>query len=849
MRRLYIIMRMALRDSWHQRTSLTIRLLFLSTLLSVVAVTAILSLSSFLRASLINSSSDLLAGDRQLISPREVSQEWLDKASELGLRSSLAIEFTTMAFSDASSLLVAVKAVDSEYPLKGALELKYLDGHDNSLDDRSGQDSEGRLSAGSAFVQKRLLSLLELTNGSELYVGEGALSVEGEIIQEPDVGFNLAGLQPRVLMHVADVAKTEVLGLGSRAKWRYYFAGPEESLIEFDAWIESRLVSSQRWQGIQGGRPAISSAIDRAESYLLLAASLAVMLASLAISLCARQYAKAQVEGVAVLKTLGLTSRDVAYFYCSQLAIISLVAIAIGAILSSWLTEYMISVVVGLLPERSAEAVYSFDYAVFLTAASAALVATFGFALPQIWSLRKVAPVAVLRPESGMLKAGSRLGYVLAVGATLGIIYAFTQNVMLMLMFFIAGAALIAVLSLVMFVLLQCLKRVKYFQQTRESALQLAIQSLIGRNKASLVQASVYAFALCLFALILISRTSLLQEWQAQLPEDAPNHFLINISKAQVPEVRSHLSESGVEAEKVYPMVRGRLSQINGVDVKVAITKDVAALNRELNLSWAETLPSDNEIVKGEWWDVLNTDSVSTMARVSVESRLAENIDIELGDQLTFTVGPDSIEALVTSIRTVQWDSMRPNFYVFFEPGFLDTFPGTYITSFYLSPEDKVILNDLGRSFPTVSILELDQLVMKIRSIVEQVSVMLEAVLVLILIASLLVVAAITSNSMHQRLEEAILLRTFGLAGKKMRRALFLEFVVLGGLSALTALGCAELGLNLVKSSLLGLEVSLQWEIWLVFPVVSALIVGVMGVMMLRPVVLTPPMAILRKQL
>jgi putative ABC transport system permease protein len=838
MTRLLTIVRMALRDSWHQRSTLTIRLLFLSTLLSVVAVTAILSLSSFLRASLVSSSSELLAGDRQLISPREVSQEWLDKATDLGLQSSLALEFRTMAFSNASSQLVSVKAVDAKYPLKGKLELEYLNAESNveSFND------------GSAFVQKRLLSLLELGGGSELYIGEAALSVAGEIIQEPDVGFNLAGLQPRVLMRFADVEKTKVLSPGSRAEWRYYFAGSEAALLEFDAWLENRLVSSQRWQGIQGGRPAIASAIDRAESYLLLSASLAVMLASLAISLCARQYAKAQVEGVAVLKTLGFKARDVAFFYCSQLAIISFVAIALGALLSTWLTEYMISVVLGLLPERSSEMVYSFDYGVFLTAAGAALVSTFGFALPQIWSLRKVAPVAVLRPESGSLQDGSRVGYVLALAATLGIIYAFTQNAMLMVMFFVAGAALITVLSLVMYLLLNGLKRIRYFQDTRESSLQLAIQSLIARKKASLVQASVYAFALCLFALILISRTSLLQEWQAQLPEDAPNHFLINISEAQIPSVESYLSDNGIRTEKVYPMVRGRLSQINDVDVKVAVTKDVSALNRELNLSWAQALPGDNEIIEGKWWDGRSPVVSGGISRVSVESRLAENIGIELGDQLTFTVGPDSIKAVVASIRTVQWDSMRPNFYVFFEPGFLDAFPSTFITSFYLPLEDKAVLNGLGRQFPTVSILELDQLVIKIRSIVEQVSVMLEAVLFLILIASLLVVAAITSNSMIQRLEEAVLLRTFGLAGSKMRRALFLEFMVLGGLASFAALGCAELGLNIFKSSVLGLEVSLQWQIWLVFPLASALLVGLLGVLMLGPVIRTPPMAILRKQ-
>lgn len=826
-KRTRLVVRHAFSSLVQQHKLTSLRLLFLSGLVSVIAVVSILSMSGFMKQTLVTSSSELLAGDRQLLSPREIPEEWLSKARDLGLSHSLALEFRTMLFSDVGSQLVEVKAVDSAYPLKGVLEVEPVDA---SVGSRT------------ALLQRRLFSLLGVDINDELYIGEAAFSVAGELVQEPDVGFNLGGLQPRVLMSLVDVPDTKVLMPGSRAKWRYYFAGEEASLAEFDQWIEERVNSSQRYQGVQGGRPAIASAIERAEAYLVLASSLAVLLGSLAIALSARQYARQQVMDVAILKTLGFTARDVLLVFSSKLFILSAFVILFGVGISSLIAEYMLDILRPLFEGVDLSAQFELQPGSVLVAAAMTAISVIGFSLPQILSLRAVSPQAVLRPESGVLAGGSKSAYLLVLALLSMVLVTYTENARLILLFFVSGVALVAIVSAVVYVLLRSISVESI--RIKGAALALAFSHLKAQTSKTVFQASVYAFALCLLAFIFIVRDSLLAQWQAQLPEDAPNHFLINIRDHQIAGLNDLLASDGVSVSRFYPMVRGRLSHINDIDVKVAVTKDVGALNRELNLSWSDNLPEDNEILQGRWFQ--RDGGGDGQIEVSIESELAENIGVNVGDRLSFTIGPSRIETRVSSIRSVQWDSMRPNFYVFFEPGGLDDFERTFITSFNLPREDKTLLNNIGREFPTISILEVDVLIEKIRGIVSQVSLMLEVVLSLILAASLLVVAAITAAKLQERELEAGIMRTLGVTSTILRKSYFLEFAILGIIGALAGLFCAELGLNLVTGLFLNSGFVLHATLWLGFPFVSALVLGALGYILLRKSLNAPPMNSLR---
>ena len=837
-----LVWRHALRSLVQQRTLASLRLLALSGVVAVVAVASILSLSAFMKATLVNASSELLAGDRQLVSPRPVEQSWLDKADALNLTLSLAVEFRTMVFSPTGSQLVEVKAVDSAYPLKGELKIEGQSAH--------------RMESGSAVMQARLFSLLDLTESGLLSVGDAEFRLTGVLVQEPDVGFNIGGLQPRVLMHRDDLGSTNVLQPGSRSKWRYYIVGSNEALETFDAWIEPKLNGSQRYQGVQGGRPAIASAMERAEAYLVLASSLAVLLGCLAISLCARQYAQNQVLDVAILKTLGFTPSSILALFLIKLSIISVIVLGLGLVISQLVAVYMLDIVRPLFDGIDLSNTFTLEWQAVAVSAGMTVISVIGFSLPQIIALRRVSPQAVLRPESGLLPNGSRFVYAIVCSLVAAILLMFTQNIKLVVLFFVASLALVIVVGCVVWLLLKALAFQPVARFFSSAAFRLAFNNLKSQPSKTIFQASVYAFALCLLALIFIVRDSLLTQWQAQLPEDAPNHFLINIRDHQIVPLEDALRESNVEISKMYPMVRGRLSHINGEDVKVAVTKDVGALNRELNLSWANELPTDNEIVEGRWFaSGASTDKAeafdsvtnsTTPLKVSIEEELSGEIGVELGDSLSFSIGPERIEAEVVSIRKVQWESMRPNFYVFFEEGALDEFSRTYISSFFIEDKNKKVLNKLSRDFPTISILELDTLIIKIRSIVSQVSKMLEVVLWLVLSSAVLVVAAITVAKLQDRVHEAGVLRTFGAKASTLRRSYFIEFALLGLLAALSGLFCAELGLNLVTGIFLNSDVVVHPELWITYPLFSAAILGSLGFGLLRKVLSVSPMASLR---
>lgn len=812
----------------------SLRLLALSAMLSAVAVCSILSLSSFMKDTLIVSSSELLAGDRQLESPRALDQTWLDKAHQLGLQSSLAVEFRTMVFSDQGSILVAAKAVDEAYPLKGTLQLET---------DAQINHGLAQVPMGGSAMPARLFNLLDVEQGQGVYIGEASIIASARLIQEPDVGFNLGGIQPRFLMRLEDLSATNVIQPGSRAKWRYYFAGEQAALALFDTWLEPKLNKTHEYHGIKGGRPTIASAMDKAESYLLLAASLAMFLASLAIALCAKQYAQQQVTNVAILKTLGFSPQAVLALFSYKLLMIWLLALALGLGLSQLIASALMDLLVPLFEGVQLADSFSLHIDAVIISAAITAISVLGFCLPQVIALSRVSPQAVLRPESGHLASGSKGLTLLVCLALFSVLFAYTQSIKLLLLFVVAFIALILLVGVVVGLFIKVLTTDFAKRISTRRPWKISRNALIASPIKTGFQATVYAFALCLLALIFLVRDSLVAQWQAQLPVDAPNHFLVNIREHQVAPIEDLLKASDISVEKVYPMVRGRLSHINQVDVKVAVTKDVGALNRELNLSWAESLPADNEVVEGRWFDA----SSEGLVEVSIEQELAENIGVNVGDALSFSIGPERLEARVTSIRKVQWDSMRPNFYVFFEPQALDAFPRTYITSFFMrSADSKGVLNALSKAYPTVSILELDALIVKIQAIVAQVSKMLEVVLSLIVGASLLVVSAITAAKLQERAHEANILRSFGLRANTLRIAYFLEFALLGLVAGVTGLLCAELGLNLVTGLFLNGDVTVHVHLWIVFPFLSALLLGLLGFSLLRGPLKQSPMRILR---
>jgi len=832
---------LSLRMLFRQRRVFSIRLLFLALVLAVTTVSSITLVSSQLKTALINSSSRFIGGDRQLVSPRAVDPAWLEAAQGMGLSWSRSVEFSSMMYANDTLQLVSVKAVDDRYPLKG--ELVAADKAGARVSVARGPDS------GQLWLQGRLYTLFDLEQGDTADIGDLSLTVGRELIQEPDGGFALAGLAPRVMMHFDDVPRTGVVRAGSRLKWKYFFAGSDDALTQYEAFILDQLDNAQRWESIEEGRPAIANALDKTESYLLMGGSLAVLLSCVAIAMASRQFALSQVETVAIMKALGVQGREMVQRFVLQLILLGSAASLVGLLLGGCAAIVLQSLLKALVPELENIQLAFLDWRYTGLSLLTALICLFSFALPQFVQLKHVSPMRVLRAGGHTLMAWSWTSGIFALTGVLGLLYLYSRNIALLSILLAALAGVLVAIALIGWILYRFVAAPFVNALKSDSALRHALSNLVRRRSHSLVQLSVFSFAILLFALIFLARDSLLRDWQSQLPDDAPNHFMINIAPDDLAEIRAGLQQFKLSTSGLYPMVRGRLSHINNVPVKQAVTKDVGALNRELNLTWAQALPEDNKVLEGLWWNDLPSVDQSggePPVWVSIESRLAERLEVSVGDRLRFAIGGGEVLAEVSSIRSVQWDSMRPNFYMMFEPGALDGFPATYITSFYLPADQKNVLNTLGKRFPTVSILELDQVVDKVRSIVDQVSAMVEIVMMMILIAALMVMAALIGSDLSERTREAALIRTFGTKRSFIMRAQFFEFAVLGVLSGFVAAICADIVMWQLQSALFEGGFRLHPDIWVWLPLVSGLAGGSICYLMVRKIPSTSPMLILR---
>ena len=819
---------MSVKRDWRERD---VRVVLSALIIAVATVATIALFASQLQRTLVSSASSFLAADRQLEAEngRPIPEGWMQEAEQRGLETARMVEFSTMVFGAGNFQLVSVKAVNNAYPLRG--EVEYQEGAEAPR-----QTVAHGPAPGEVWINPRLLRLLELELGDTLEVGNQGLIISGLLVREPDGGFNMSALAPRVMMHVDDIGATGVIQEGSRVEYVYLFAGEEALLDDYYGWLQPRLEPSHEWEGVRDGE-TFSRSLERAERFLLLGGSLAVMLAAVAVAVASRQYALSQRDTVALLKTLGVRSQGIGRLYLRRLALWGIVG-AVGGLLVALPLYWLLSSVLGDVLERQID--YQIDPNALAPALLTALVSLFAFAYPPIRRLRNVPAMRVLRSQPGESGREAIPDLVIAVVAIFGLVWMYAREVSLVLSLLGGLALLLGTLGLLGWLMVTTLRRIS----GGGNAWRLALVGLYRHRRASLSQIAVFAMTLMLAATLILVRTSLLDDWQSQLPEDTPNHFLINIAPEAVDEVDAFWAERGHPLEKLYPMVRGRLTELNGKPVKEAVTKDerVGALNRELNLTWMEELPEDNGIVAGQWFTNGQTDGVS------IEAELAGKLGVEVGDELGFTIGSEKISETVTSVRTVQWDSMKPNFYMAFPPGGgLEDMPATWITAFYLPADLKSQLNDFSRRFPTVSVLEIDHVIERIQEIVRQVTQAIEAILALILAAALVVMAAVVSATMQDRQREGALLRTLGGRQTLLVRSTMLEFALLGFFAGILGVAAAEGAVWALQFRMFEGEFRWHWQTILPIPLFSALVLALFGRWQLKPVLSVSPMLLLRR--
>jgi len=822
--------RLAMRLLLRSRHAGEQRILVAALLIAVTASTAIGYFTDRLGRGMANQSTDFLGADLTLESPRPVDAAWLREARATGLQSVETLQFASVVVGGEALLLSSVRAVQDGFPLRGRLRTAPA-----PFAADAGTDSLPR--PGEAWVAPRLLTTLGLVVGDTVQVGARTLRITGVLTFEPGRVGSPFGIAPRLLMRMADVPATGVVQPGSRLEYAYLFAGREADVAKFRSWLAPRLGPSHKLAGVKEGRRAVGSALERAERYLGLSVLATIVLAGVAVAMAARRYSERHFDMSALLRCMGASQRDLLGLYLPQLLAIGVGASALGCFLG-WVAQYgLLYLLADLLPAAPSTPRIWPVLAGFATG----LITLAGFALPPVMRLKDVSPLRVLRRDLLPLPSRAWLVYGAALGAIVALMWRYTGNWPLTLSVLAGAIALVGLLSLLALLLLLLSRRLN---DRVGVAWRFGLNNLWRRRRGSIAQILAFGLTLMAMAVVALVRTDLLATWQRQLPADAPNHFAINILPDQVAEFRTFMAAAGVETAQLYPMVRGRLVEINGTPVRKAVTKEARSdnvLNRELNLTWTRTLQDDNHILSGHWWRAQDTGK----ARVSVESKLAARLGIEQDDVLGFAVGEQRFSAVVASIRSVQWESFRPNFYMVFPPQVIDRFPATWMTSFYLQKADKPLLRKLVARYPAVTVLEMDRVIEQIGRIFRQAALAVEYVLVFTLLAGFAVMFAALQASQDDRLYEGALLRALGGSRRQLRAGHLAEFTALGALAGLLAAVGAECLTWVLYREVLQLEHGFQWPVWIVAPLAGALLIGAAGYRATRAVVERSPMLLL----
>jgi putative ABC transport system permease protein len=821
-------------------------LILAALVLAVAMVTSIALLAERVEKALVVQSSNFLAADAVVHSSELIDDEWLRKARELGIETAKTATFSSMVFSSKGSgenivernHLASVKVVQGNYPLRGTVKLSEVP---FSADPAMHQVVIKGPKKGQAWVDARVLPLLDIQLGDTLEVGEVALRVVKVIIEEPDRGGTFSLFGARVLMSWDDLQASGVVQPGSRVDYRLLLAGAQKPLGSFLHWLKPQLDVHDRVIMPDQAQASIEDTMKKGRRFLLLAGSVGVMLAAIALALASHQFARQQTAQVALMKSWGVAASRVRRLYLQQSLWLGLSGSLVGLLLGWAIHLALIALVRSWLPAELPHA----QWQPYITGFATGMICLAGFMLPAIWHLPAQSPLAVLRQDIRQAPISLLFRVFFAAAAIGGLLLWYSQNIFLALGFML-GFALIIGLS--MSVGLLGLRVARMYGERLGGSWRLGLASLWRKKSASLIQMAGFSAAIALLMIMTVIRTSLVNEWRWQLADDAPNHFLVNVAPHETAGVATILERSALKDSGWYSMVRGRITHINGEPPSEALRNREEELQRELNLSWSNDLPQGNNIVAGHWWDTLDAlpnDLLGEFIPVSIEQDMAGEIGVTLGDRLRFDVGGLQFEAVIVSLRALNWDSMTPNFYLLFPAGYLEDYPRMNMTSVYVPPQKKQVVNEILQNYPTVLMLELDNIIDRIRTIVSQVTRGLELMTLMILGCGVLVMFAAVGLSMDQRLHESALLRALGSSRKLILGVQWVEFSTLGLLAGLLAALGAEIAVAILQQQMFNLAFGFHPWLWVVGPLSGGLLVGMLGVVYSRRAVVQPPLQVL----
>ncbi len=784
------------------------RALLAALLVAITLISLLTQLGDRLEQSLNRRTAELLGADLVLRAEVPVSVD-----SHSSLRSSRVAQFPTMVEAGDEMMLVSVRAVTDPYPLRGSI-LTEPAPHPTIPE------------PGTAWAEPRVFEMLQLKSGDSIQLGYSQFRLTHQLISSPDRGSGFRSFSPGLIIRADALEATGVIAPGSRVEYRQLFAGPDDTIAALEDQLRANLGAEERLFSLRSDQPMTGRALRNAELYLRLSALFALLLGALTITLSLRRYNAAQHTRAALLLSLGLENRQLLLLYGYQLLFGWAICTLLGTALGFGLQQLLVSLIGDLLPQPVPAA----GFVSMASGGMIGLLLLITLGLPAFYRLSLVSVVALFRDTSLPSSPQARLFQLFGLAMLAALMSLYMQSMMLALILLGTLTLCGLIVGVAAQFLLQRLAMALRFRLRLGSLLILRIRQ---QRKWHRLQAATMTLLLTLLATLVIARGDMLQQWRTQFPPDTPNYFLINIQPWEKESLDQLFAQNAL-SPVLYPMIRGRISSLNGAPLAEAALSDEQrrhnALRRELNLTWSEQIPDNNDLLSGSWWPETLSEPL-----ISVEQDLAQALGIASGDRVGFQIGGQSLEARVVNIRSVQWESFRPNFYVIFSPGALDNMPATFMTAMRLDGEQRHLARTLLQQFPTLTLIDIDQLLNQAQGLIEKLVDSSSVILLLTVLAGLLLLVVTLMQELERRRYESALLQTLGATPGQTRQLDLLELLWLGLICGALAALASEAILWLIHARVLQIEPTLHPLSWGLLPPLSALLFTGIGALIRKP--------------
>lgn len=796
-------------------------LLIIALSLAISATTALKFSNDQVKNAVSLQASQMLGADLVLSNNEPIEQSWKKRAEQLGLKQTNVTIFSSMAHTQDQFVMVNVKAIEPLFPLRRQLEI---------------EPSAKAIQSGEVWLSQRAADLLKVKLGDTVSIADATFRFSGVIVRDSNQELGFSGFSPTVIIHQADIAKTHAIQTGSRIDYRLLMAGSPEQVQSFSKQFKQQHQPSKdvdeaaglRLRDASESNSRLLRPLENLDTFLQLANILTILLCGIAIALTSQRYVQQNQDHIALIRCLGASKFQILWAYIGLLCVVSAISIVLGSLLGLIMGYGLLQLMLQLIPQLE----LSFSVIPLLVgplpiAIFTSVIVLLGFILPSIWELLNTPPIRVIREQA---KSRKSLFFMFFAGITSLVVFSLvlSENLMLSILVLAAIIVLCILLYTVVWLLLRSLKKLKnrlsfYIRSPSQSALQI----------------TALALGLSLITVLSVLRTDLLERWQQQLPEGTPNQFVYGLPPFDLKAFEQQLKQNGWQSTPLYPNIRGRLLAKNDVPFSEEAIKQNNSLRRELNLTQSNLLPKDNVITSGQ----AQFDGVG---QVSVESKTAESLGIQIGDKLTFSLPEGNLQAKVVNFRSVEWESFSPNFFFIFSPKTLDENAGSYLGSFYVPKQDQPKMINIIQQFSNTVFIDVDRILDEVKRLMNVLVKIVTVLAALVGFSGILVLIACLNLLMDERRREVALLRSFGLSKNKMKQMLSFEIGFLGLLAGIVACFFAEV-ISAIASYKMNMAIQWHIEIWLILPLGMMLVCALIGRYRLGYLCNLPPLQSLRE--